>query len=228
MIDVVIIGSGGVARECRDLLKEMVRAAPGLEQLYRFRGFVRWYDESVSSAEPEPFLGDAASFPVEERSLFVIGLAEPAMRKAVYEAFKRRGASFLTLVHPWSAISPEASIGEGNIFQRGSTVFCDCVVGNGNYFCSSMSLAHDVELGDFNVVGPAALVLGQCRIGNGNVLGAQSVLLPRARIGDGNGIAPGSIVYKGCGNDCAMAGNPAFRIGGAERASFAQCCGGES
>lgn len=218
MIDVIIIGSGGLARECRELLMDMVRTAPGLEQVYRFRGFVRWESERVSPREPHPLQGDASSFPVGPRDMFVIGLAEPEMRKAAYESFKARGASFLTLTHPWAAISPEAEIGEGNIFQRGSTVFCDSVIGNGNYFSSSMSVAHDATVGDFNIVGPAALVLGQCCIGDLNVIGAQSVLLPRAKIGRGNSITPGSIVYKGCGNGCIMAGNPALRTGSVERA----------
>ena len=219
MIDVIVIGSGGLARECHELLMDMVRTAPGLEQVYHFRGFVRWEGERVSHRGAHPLLGDAASFSIGVRDMFVIGLAEPEMRKAAYESFKARGASFLTLTHPWAAISPEAEVGEGNIFQRGSTVFCDSVIGNGNYFSSSMSLAHDVTVGDFNIVGPAALVLGQCSIGNGNVIGAQSVLLPRAKMGHGNSVMPGSIVYKGCGNGCVMAGNPALRAGSVERAA---------
>ena len=224
MIDVIIIGSGALARECHELLKDMVRAAPGLERIYGFRGFVRWRGEDVSPKEAAPLLGDADSCPIGERDMFVIGLAEPSMRKAAYERFKAGGASFLTLTHPWAAISPEAEIGEGNIFQRGSTVFCDCIVGNGNYFSSSMSLAHDVTMGDFNMVGPAALVLGQCCVGNGNSIGAQSVLLPRARIGDDNSITPGSIVYKGCGNGRVMMGNPALNVGST---SIPECRAGE-
>ncbi|MCI7569537.1 transferase [Desulfovibrio sp.] len=213
MIDVIIIGSGCLARECHELWKDMLRAAPGLERIYRFRGFVRWQGEDVSPKEATPLLGEAGSFPIGERDMFVIGLAEPYMRKAAYESFKGRNASFLTLTHPWAAISPEAEIGEGNIFQRWSTVFCDSVVGNGNYFSSSINLAHDVTMGDFNMVGPSAFVLGQCRVGNVNTIGAQSVLLPKARIGNGNTITPGSIVYKGCGNGRVMVGNPALDTG---------------
>ena len=77
MIDVIIIGSGGLARECHELLMDMVRTAPGLEQVYHFRGFVRWEGERVSPRGAHPFLGDAASFSIGVRDMFVIGLAEP-------------------------------------------------------------------------------------------------------------------------------------------------------
>ena len=37
-----------------------------------------------------------------------------------------------------------------------------------------------------------------------------------SKIGDNNKIAPLSAVYKGCKNNCYMAGNPALKIGSIE------------
>lgn len=220
MLDVIIIGSGCLARECRDLLRTMMRAAPGLEQIYRFRGVVRWPEERLAPGADYPMLGDAASWPIGRQEIFVLGLELPAMRKAAYTSFKERGASFLTLVHPWTDISPDAALGEGNIFQWGSSVYCDSTVGNGNYFGCSMNVSHDAVIGDFNVIGPAVFILGQCRVGNANIIAAQSVLLPRARMGSNNCIAPGSFVYKGCGDGCLMSGNPALNQGKLEHTAM--------
>ena len=213
MADIIIIGNSGAARECHALFQEMLCAAPGLQYLYKFKGFLSWQNYSGNlKGHNAQLLGDAETYPISNNDLFVIGIAAPALRRAVYENLKKRGASFLTLIHPWSEISPEATIGEGNIFQRGSTVYCDSIVGNANYFNGAINLAHDVTIGDYNFIGPASLILGGCTVGNENSIGVHSVLLPKASIGNSNIIAPGSIVYKGCKDNCRLAGNPALDI----------------
>ena len=157
-------------------------------------------------------LGDARNYSPSAEELFVIGIGQPDLRKAVFEDFKARGVAFLTLVHPWADIAPTAQVGEANIFQRGSTVHCDASIGHANYFTVAVNLAHDARVGDYNFIGPASLLLGESRIGSQNMIGVRSTILPKARIGNGNSIAPGSIVYKGCGDNRRLAGNPALTI----------------
>lgn len=214
MPQVVIIGNSGAARECYWLLDDMVRAAPGLKNYYMFKGFLVWNGYRGDLKKLAHFLlGDAREYVPSPDDLFVIGIGQPYLRKAAYEDFKARGADFLTLVHPWSEISPEAEVGEANIFQRGSTVHCDTCIGNANYFNGAINVGHDVEIGDYNFIGPASLLLGECSIGSQNMLGVRCTLLPKACVGNGNILAPGSIVYKGCKDNCRLAGNPALNIG---------------
>lgn len=214
MPQVIIIGNSGAARECYWLLDDMRRAAPGLKNYYLFKGFLSWQDHQGDLKGLARFLlGDARNYSPSAEELFVIGIGQPDLRKAVFEDFKARGANFLTLVHPWSDISPAAEVGEANIFQRGSTVHCDACIGNANYFNGAINVGHDVEIGDYNFIGPASLLLGECSIGSQNMLGVRCTLLPKARVGNGNILAPGSIVYKGCKDNGRLAGNPALKIG---------------
>lgn len=217
MPEVIIIGNSGAAKECFWLFDDMLKAAPGLRRYYNFKGFLSWKEYKGNLGKLDSwFICDAHSYEIQHSDMFVIGIGDPHIRREVYEYFTSHEANFLTLIHPWSDISADAEIGEANIFQRGSTIFCDTVIGNANYFNGSVNLSHDVVVGDYNFIGPASLILGNCHVGSENMIGVHCTLLPKAHVGNGNILAPGSILYKGCGNNCRMAGNPALRIGDAD------------
>lgn len=206
-----IIGNSGAARECYWLFRDMLSADIRLEKSCEFAGFLGWrgYESNLKTLA-ELFRGEALDYMPGRADEFVIGVGDPQLRADIWLTMKERGAKFFTLVHPWSDITPSAIIGEANIFQRGSTVFCDAVIGNANYLNGAVNISHDARLGDANFLGPYTLVLGGCRIGSRNLLSVRSTLLPGARIGDDNIVTPGSFIYKGCGNRRRLTGNPAI------------------
>lgn len=212
-----IIGNSGAARECYWIFEDMLQADSALRQTHSFGGFLAWRGFPANLRSLAGLLrGEAEAHELSENDRFAIGIADPVIRRAVFESFKARDARFMTLRHPWTDISPTASIGEANIFQRGSTVFCDVTVGNANYFNGAVNLSHDVVVGDYNFVGPFSLLLGGSSVGDENMVATQCTLLPKARIGNRNILAPGSFVYKGCRDNCRLAGNPALNLGPVE------------
>ena len=214
MPDIVIIGNSGAARECYWLLQEMFEHSSPLREQWHFKGFLCWqgYPSNLKTLQGYN-LGDAETYAITPDDYFVIGIGDVTLRKHIYEHFKARGAVFFTLRHPDTDVHPTAQMGEANILQRGCTIFCDCVVGNANYFNGGTNLSHDVVMGDYNFIGPFSIILGQSVVGSCNTFAVHSVVLPKARMGDSNSIAPASILYKGCKNNCRMAGNPALNIG---------------
>ena len=156
---------------------------------------------------------DADNYVISRDDAFVIGIADPGLRHAVYRAFRERGAHFLTLIHPWSEVAPDVILGEGNILQRGTRIATGSVIGNANYFNGAVHIASDVVAGDCNFVGPGAMLLEESRLGDGNSLGVRSLLQAGSAIGDANMIAPGSVVCGSYGDRHRMAGNPAVIIG---------------
>ena len=215
-----IIGNSGAARECYWIFEDMLQADSALRQTHSFGGFLAWRGFPANLRSLAGLLrGEAVAHELSENDRFAIGIADPAIRRAVFESFKARDARFMTLRHPWTDISPTASIGEANIFQRGSTVFCDVTVGNANYFNGAVNLSHDVVVGDYNFVGPFSLLLGGSSVGDENMVATQCTLLPKARIGNRNILAPGSFVYKGCRDNCRLAGNRALKLGPVEEMS---------
>lgn len=216
MPHVVIIGNAGAARECYWILQDLLNSAPALRRYYRFRGFLDWKGHKGDLKELASLhLGSADDYVIDADDLFVIGVGHPHLRKAIFEAFKARGAQFMNLVHPWTDICQSAVLGEGNVFQRGCTVYCNARIGNGNYINGAANLSHDAEIGDFNFLAPYSLVLGGAKLGSCNHLGPHAVLLEHARAGDNNVLAAASCLYKGCGNNALLSGNPALKVGSA-------------
>lgn len=206
-----IIGNSGAARECFWLFQEMLKTEnapnPG------FAGFLSWRQHKGDLKNLGHLLkGEALDWPVQSDDLFAIGIGAPRLREDVYITMKKRGAQFFTLRHPFTEIHPTSRVGEANIFQMGSSVFCEASLGNANYLNGSVNISHDSVVQDANFLGPFALVLGGAKVGSRNLLGVHSTLLPKARIGNDNIIAPGSVVYKGCHNGRRMAGNPAIPL----------------
>ena len=214
MPKVVIVGNSGAARECYWILQDMFAAAPGMRQYYSFQGFLSWKGYQGNLKELAHLeRGIDTEHTIESDTLYVIGAGEPALRKAIFEEFKARGATFMNLIHPWTDICASAVVGEGNVFQRGSTVYCNARLGNANYINGAVNLSHDAAIGDYNFLGPYSIILGGAELGSHNHLGPHAVFLENSKAGDNNLFAPGAFLYKGCKSNCRMAGNPALKIG---------------
>ena len=211
---ICIAGNSGAARECYWLLQDVLAADPTLAGKWQFEGFFSWkgYAGELKSLE-KYFRGPLEGQCEPHGRLYVIGVGKPQLRRDIFHFLKERGCTLMNLIHPWTSICPTAVMGEGNILQRGCTIYDHSVLGNGNYLNGAVNLAHDSAVGDFNFIAPYGMVMGNARMGSCNHLGPYGVILDRCRIGDNNLIAPGSIVYKGCRDNCRMAGNPALKVG---------------
>lgn len=211
---ICIAGNSSAARECYWILRDLQESAPALASYYEFDGFYSWGGFPDNLEE----LKDYARGPLETHNfspdeLWVIGIGKPSLRRDVFNYLKARGATLMNLIHPWTSICPSASLGEGNVFQRGCTVYANARIGNGNYINGAVNLSHDASIGDFNFLAPYSIILGGARIGNLNHLAPHAVLMEKAHMGDCNSLAPGSALFKGCGDRARLSGNPALKIG---------------
>lgn len=209
MRTVVIIGNSGAARECRWILKSMEEGSGDLV----FKGFLSFEGYQGDLKELSGMLlGDDDAFTASRDDVFAIGIGNPELRLRAYHKWKARGVSFLTLLHPECTLLPETRFGEANIFAQNTYLSCNTLLGNANYLNGSVVIGHDVTVGDGNFFAPFSMVLGNARIGSGNSFGVRATALAGAKIGNNNTIAPGAYIYKGCRDNCLMAGNPACDI----------------
>lgn len=214
MLDIMIVGNSGAARECHQLLIDCIWGSPTLRYGIRFGGFLSYNGHpSDLGALAGDFKGDLADWKISPDDRFVIGIGLPGLRRQAFEELKGRGASFINLISPWSYVPGDFILGEGNIINSGCNFSGGSKAGDGNYFNGGVRLGHDVEIGSCNFFAPSTTALGGARVGDCNLMAVQSTLLDHARIGSYNHIAPGSIVYKGCRDHCRMSGNPALKIG---------------
>jgi acetyltransferase-like isoleucine patch superfamily enzyme len=203
----VIIGNSSAARECYWMACEIFGDALRFKGFLAFEGYAGKLRELVDRE-----LGVDDGFTPAADDVFVIGIASPTLRLRAYDKWKARGGKFIDLVHPAASLPAAIQRGEANIIGCACHFSCNVNFGNANYFNGSVVVGHDTHIGDGNFFGPFALVLGDSKIGSGNSFGVHSVTLAGAKIGNNNTIAPGAYVYKGCGDNRIMAGNPALRM----------------
>lgn len=214
MPKVCIVGNSGAARECYWILRDLLESSPGLAAYYAFSGFYSWdaYPDNLKELA-EFSRGPIETHRIDGEELYIIGIGKPDLRRGVFMWLKERKAKLMNLIHPWTAICPSATMGEGNVFQRGCTVYANAQIGNGNYINGAANLSHDAKIGDFNFLAPYAIVLGGAHIGDLNWLAPHAVIMDRAGIGDHNLVAPNSSVFKGAGSNARLIGSPAIKMG---------------
>lgn len=214
MPKVCIAGNSGAARECYWIFHDLVESSPGLKNYYTFAGFYSWNDFQGDLKELAPlYRGPLEAHAPEPEEVYVIGIGDPELRQAVFLWLKERRANLMNLIHPWTYICPSVELGEGNIFQRGCTVYANAVIGNGNYINGAVNIAHDAQIGDFNFLAPYAIILGGASIGSLNHLAPHAVILEHTHMGNHNSLAPCSVLFKNCRDNARLSGSPALKIG---------------
>lgn len=212
---IYVVGGNGFARECYQLI--MFQSA--IDTSISFGGFLGHNGYKVDfKTLNQYFVCDLSEFEFGCDDYVVIGAGMPDLRKKIYNDVKnKKGAKFYTLLYePYCYLSPLVELGEGNIFVPPCCPSVHVKIGNGNLFNGDVVIGHDVEIGDFNFFGPKTQLLGAVKIGSSNTVGASSILLSNSKVGNNNKIAPVSVIYKGCRDNCYIAGNPALKIGDVE------------
>ena len=215
MKKVFIVGGDGFAREC---YMNLTRIDEYNKEVI-FGGFLGHggYGHTVDYKEYQHlYKGEVADYKIEENDYFIIGAGYGELRIKIYNDLKALGCKFYTLIGKGVELSDSFKYGEANIFTPPFLSSVSINIGNGNVFNGSVVMGHDVEIGDFNFFGPSTNILGNVKIGNMNTIGVSSIFLPKSKIGNNNKISPMSVIYKGCKDNCYMAGNPAIKIGEVE------------
>ena len=215
MKNIYVVGGNGFARECYLYLFWMSEMDPEI----KFAGFLGHggYGHTVDYKDLQEFyLGEVSEHQFRSDEYVIIGAGYPDLRRKIYNELKAKNVKFLNLIPPYVYINPTVEVGEGNVFVAPISPGPNVKIGNGNVFNGDVIIGHDVEIGNFNFVGGKSQLLGGVKIGNSNTIGVASVFLPHSKIGDNNKIAPISAIYKGCKNNCYMAGNPALKVGDVE------------
>lgn len=201
MLDIVIIGAGGFGGEIYLYAKDCF---PSDE--FRIKGFL---DDNPGRRDnfriDAEIISGIDTYTVEENDRFLIGIGDLVIKERLVTQLKRKGAQFISLIHPTSYIAVTAKIGEGVVicpfcFVANNSVIDDYVMMN--IYSSS---GHDVRIGKYSILSPYATVNGfstledkvfigthatvtGCRkIGYKATIGANSLVL--------HDVPPGALVY---------------------------------
>ena len=160
----LIIGAGGFGREILGWALDIQPTQQGWE----IAGFLDLKPDALSGYSiPFKNFGDPTNYTPNANDRFVCAIADPAQKLQTCRELKRRGAQFVSLIHPSAVVGPNCTIGEG------------CLL------CPGAVLTTNVKLGDFVALNVQATAGHDVIIGDGCTLNAHSDVTGCAQLGEG-------------------------------------------
>lgn len=202
MKKVIIIGSGGHAKVCLDILRYEYEIAGIIDEylppgslihgytvLGNLQNLFSRYDATVSL-----FLAFGFNYLRSEVGT-LIGTHLPQ-------------AHFATAIHPGSCIAPSVTIGEGSVVMPGSILNPGVYLGKHCIVNSGAIVEHDSTLADFSSLAPGALTGGNVQLGFCSFIGLGAMVLHQKKIGSHTVIGAGSVVTENIPDNRLAYGNP--------------------
>ena len=199
MTPVVVLGTGGHARVCVDVL-----LTAGIPVLGCVGG------EPVGPLEvphlgPDEVLSDLAR---GTTSAFV-AVGDNAVRQQLADMLTATGWSLVSAVHPAATVARTATVGSNVVVVAGAVVNPYATIGDGAIVNTGATIDHDCELGRFVHVAPGVHLAGNVIIGEGAFLGVGSSVIPTRRIGEWAVVGAGSVVVRNVAPHQTVYGSPA-------------------
>lgn len=202
----VLIGASGHGKVCAEIAEEM-RRYQGIAFLDDDRG--------LKNCGRYPVLGasdDVGNFLSEDTEFFV-SIGNSAIRERIQSRIIGAGGRMARLVHPCSAVSKSASLGDGVAVMAGAVINAGARIGNGVIVNTSSSVDHDCEIGDFCHIAVGAHICGTVTVGACSWIGAGSVISNNISVCGDCMIGAGALVVKDIEVAGTYVGVPARMIG---------------
>lgn len=198
--DVAVIGAGGHAK---------VVAAALLAVGHNVIGF---YDDNSQKWGEDifgiPIVGPISDLTAQKCDRAIIGLGSNQVRKQLATTMD---LNWITVIHPFSWVHPEVSLGVGTIVCAGAIVQPGAKIGSHVIINTKASVDHDCMVGDYVHIAVAHLA-GGASADEGAFLSLGSTVLPGLNIGAWAHLGAGSLATKNILAGCTAVGNPARTI----------------
>lgn len=209
MKNLVILGSGGFAKEVAFLVKDINRP----QQIYNFLGYI---DAPNDNNIHLSLAGDDDWLVNHNSPLCVgIGIGNPILvEKLIAKLLSNENLEFPNLIHP-KAIGDWENIkmGKGNIVCAGNLFTTGIEIGSFNIFNLGCTLGHDAGIGNYNVFNPSVNLSGGIVVGDMNLVGTGAQVLQYLTLGSGIVVGAGAVVTKNLLEPGTYIGMPAKKLG---------------
>lgn len=207
MTNAILIGAGGNAAEVREYIRFHNKVKP--DESIEVLGYLDVDDVNYKRYQyDEPYLGTAEDHQIIPGAAYMFCFGNLAYKKTLADSYMKKGAAFLTFIHPTALIASTAKIGKGVLISHNASVGPFAVIGDFNIINSRATIAHDTILGSYNFISPQVALSGNTTLGNGNMMGVNSATIPGISIGNGNTIGAGSVLTKDISNGQLVVGVP--------------------
>jgi len=208
---VVIIGSGGHAREVLDVFDAVNRVKP----TYDVIGYIvdTEYGASGTIVNDKPILGNFDWLRHNKTDVQAIcGVGATEIRQKLVTRAEKLGAQFCSIIHPNAILTKWIQIGKGVVITAGCILTNQIQIGQHVHLNLKCNIAHDVIIEDFATLAPGVRVSGNVKIKEGCYVGTGSSIIEKITLGSWSTIGAGSTVIRDIQNNSTAVGIPAQEI----------------
>lgn len=131
------------------------------------------------------------------------------LRRRQFEALKKQGYDFYSVVHPTCYYSQDVIMEEGVQLLARSTVLIGTKIGCNTIVNTAASVDHDCDIGNHVHIAPGVVLSGGVTIGDNCHIGTGAKIIQGIRIGANSVVAAGAVVIRDVSENARVAGVPA-------------------
>ena len=208
MKELIIVGAGGCGREVLQWAKDINRVS----KQWIIKGFI---DDNLNALDKvncsHQVIGTIRDWAPSNEEVFACGLGSPAIKLAVIELLKNKGAIFTSIIHSSSIIADNAIIGEGVVIYPNAFISCNTKIGSFVTLLMS-AVGHDAVIGDYATISAFCDITGYVNVGKSVFMGSHVTIIPNMVVGDGAYLGAGSVVVTPIKPNIKVMGNPARKM----------------
>jgi len=205
--NIVIWGAGGHAKVVADIIR--------IRNEFSIEGFL---DDVAPERAGEKFVGgkvlagsEATLKKLREEGVvhMIIAVGNCAARLRLMDNVCQMGFTLPAVIHPFSSIAADVSIGEGCVVAAGAVINPGSSIGRGVIVNTCASVDHDCNVGDGVHICPGSRLAGGVKIGALTWIGIGSSIKDGVTIGNNVLIGAGSVVVNDICDNMVAYGVPA-------------------
>lgn len=206
MKSILIIGAGGLGKEAADLIRDIGG--------YEIIGFLDDNKEKKGFMVNNVIVLDTIDRIDQYKDVdnIVIAIANPAIKKRIYECTKDIGFHYPNLVHPTVIMGSGVRMGIGNIVCAYSILSTEAVLNDFVTINPQCGVGHESELRSFTTMYWSVHIGGNTSIHEGCELGSKSCVLQGLKIADNVVLGAGAVAAKDINESGTYIGIPAKRL----------------
>lgn len=206
MIDLVLVGNGGHARDITQIINDINHHRPTFN-------VVATLDDGFSESDGRTI--DIANYPDTQ---YVICVNDGKVRRRIDETISnvayKSNKSFkaANLIHPTAYIGDNCRYQDGLVMGPYAVVTTRISLGLHVHMNSHASINQMSSIGHYVTLSPGARVCGDCDIGDEVNMGANSVVINVKTVGDRATIGAGAVVIRDVEPNTTVVGVPAREL----------------
>ncbi|MBF0275196.1 MAG: hypothetical protein HQK84_08200 [Nitrospinae bacterium] len=206
MIDISIIGTGGLAKEIIDHIEHI----NNVEERFTIVNFFvepAYYKQDSFMGLPVYKLEKEGEKNLSKNIVCAVGDGKRRLEMSI--ELEKKGFHFPQVVHPSAIVGKKVTIHEGVIIGPYVSITGDAIIGKHVIIVGFCGIGHDTSIGDGSILATHIGIGGGCKIGRGTSWGNNSSILPDKTVGDFARIGAGSVCLRNIKENKSVFGNPA-------------------